>query len=85
MMRLLSALLRQHPNDGSRVTRPRRGSGRESRRERECTLSFVPEDGVISFRYAFPKPGWYHMWVQVRQAGRILTGAFTFEDEAART
>ena len=85
MVWLLSALLRQHPNDGSRAARSRRGSGRESRRERECTVSFVPEDGVISFPYAFPKPRKYHMWVQVRQAGRILTGAFAFEVEAART
>jgi hypothetical protein len=37
------------------------------------------ESGVISFPYAFPKPGKYHMWVQVKHAGRILTGAFLFE------
>lgn len=39
----------------------------------------LPENGVIRFPYAFPKPGKYHMWVQVKHAGRILTGAFAFE------
>ncbi|HEV7389281.1 MAG TPA: hypothetical protein VGN73_11780 [Gemmatimonadaceae bacterium] len=39
----------------------------------------IPGNGVVSFPYAFPKPGKYHMWVQVKHAGRILTGAFAFE------
>jgi hypothetical protein len=39
----------------------------------------VLENGMISFPYAFPNPGKYHMWVQVKHAGRILTGAFAFE------
>jgi len=42
-------------------------------------VTSAPETGVISFPYAFPKPGKYHMWVQVKHAGRILTGAFAFE------
>ena len=33
----------------------------------------------LSFQYAFPKPGRYHMWVQVKHAGHILTGAFAFD------
>jgi hypothetical protein len=45
----------------------------------------IPANGVISFPYAFPKPGNYHMWVQVRHAGRILTGAFAFTVEPAST
>jgi hypothetical protein len=45
----------------------------------------IPENGVISFPYAFPKPGKYHMWVQVRHAGRVLTGAFAFDVEPAKT
>jgi hypothetical protein len=38
----------------------------------------VPEN-VVSFPFAFPKPGRYHLWVQVKRAGRILTGQFTAE------
>ena len=48
-------------------------------------VASIPENGVVSFPYAFPKPGKYHMWVQVRHAGRILTGAFAFNVEPAST
>jgi hypothetical protein len=45
--------------------------------------NLIPGNGVISFPYAFPQPGKYHMWVQVKHAGRILTGAFAFEVQPA--
>jgi hypothetical protein len=36
----------------------------------------MPIAGEFSFPYVFPRPGAYRMWVQVRRAGRVLTGIF---------
>jgi len=42
-----------------------------------CTAA-LPE---LSFPYAFPKAGAYHLWVQTKVGGKILTGAFTLTVE----
>jgi hypothetical protein len=34
------------------------------------------EPGTVTLPYAFPKPGHYRIWVQVKVRGRILTGVF---------
>jgi hypothetical protein len=38
-----------------------------------------PGDGVLSFPWAFPQPGRYHLWVQVRSGGPVRTGVFVVD------
>jgi hypothetical protein len=36
-------------------------------------------DRVISFPYAFPKPGWYRLWYQFKAQGEVITSVFDLE------
>lgn len=51
-------------------------TGRIAAEESRVMPASGSSDGTVSFPYAFPKSGLYHMWVQVRHAGETLTGAF---------
>jgi hypothetical protein len=37
----------------------------------------------VAFPYEFPKSGMYRVWIQVRIAGRVLTGVYDLEIKAA--
>jgi hypothetical protein len=45
----------------------------------------LPALDSLSFPYAFPKPGHYRMWVQVKRVGRILTGTFDVDVRQSAT
>lgn len=53
-----------------------RREGGDHSRAGSMAMSDATLPDTVSFPYAFPKPGHYRMWVQVRRDGRVLTGTF---------
>ena len=45
--------------------------------------STVVPTNEVNFPYAFPRPGEYRMWVQIRINGRVLTGVFDVQVKPA--
>ena len=44
--------------------------------EKSPAAMLAPATNELTFPYAFPQPGKYRAWVQIRTAGRVLTGVF---------
>ena len=71
--------LRQ-PGDTIRGALAKRLTTMQMGNRRESEL----RSGAVTFPYAFPKPGHYRIWVQVKRGSRILTGAFDASVRPAR-
>lgn len=66
------AFAMRQPGDTIRGQLGKRVSEAEMSAMEHATIS----SNVVSFPYAFPKPGDYRIWVQVKRDGGVQTGAF---------
>jgi hypothetical protein len=53
--------------------------GRRITERSDAHAPHVPAAETVIFPYAFPEPGRYRIWVQIKSRGRIVTGAFEAE------
>jgi hypothetical protein len=64
-----------HPMGSFSLAAQMRFLGRGDPTRQHAMGATAPGD-TISFPYAFPEPGRYRIWVQVKRTGRVLTGRF---------
>ena len=62
----------RQPGDTVRGSLGRRLSAAETSMLKQAQ----PTSGEVSFPYAFPKPGNYRVWLQVKHGEKILTASF---------
>ena len=66
------AFAMRQPGDTVRGQLGKRVSEAEMTQMKQASIA----SNIVSFPYAFPKPGNYRIWVQIRRNGQVQTGAF---------
>jgi hypothetical protein len=72
-------LFENHARDSLRTTMPTAQEDSIALMNPDTSVHRVSGEerpGVVHIPYAFPTPGKYRMWVQVKRGGRVLTGVF---------
>ena len=74
----LAFALRQ-PGDTVRGVLGARITSAEQASAPQTSMVMEGNPGTVTLPYAFPKPGRYRIWVQVKVGGKVLTGVFDAE------